>query len=76
MTAAMIALPPSPAENNVSRCVCIDYLQQRTEIVHIDLAAPYQENFRTEQERLFELLIRLYVRARPQSIGQRPFKWT
>ncbi len=29
MNAAMIALPPSPAENHVSSCVRIDYLQQR-----------------------------------------------
>jgi hypothetical protein len=76
MTAAMIALPPSPAENHVSRRVCIDYLQQRSEIVHIDLAACYQENFRSGQERFFELLIRLYVGDCPQSIGQTPFKWT
>jgi hypothetical protein len=29
MAAAMIALPPSVAENRVNRCVRIDYLQQR-----------------------------------------------
>jgi hypothetical protein len=70
VTAVTIALTPTPAENHVSGCARIDYLQQQTQIVDIGLAAAYQENFRIGQERFFGLLVRFYVADCPHSIDQ------
>jgi hypothetical protein len=44
--AVTTALAPTPAENDVSRCVRIYYFQQQAQIVDIGLAAACQENFR------------------------------
>jgi hypothetical protein len=74
--AAMIALPPSPAENHLSRCVRIDYLQQLTGFVTSDGPLLIRGVSKIGQERVFELRLRFYVDDRSQSIGRTTFKWT
>jgi hypothetical protein len=63
-TAAMIALPPSPAENHLSRCVRIDYLQQQTGIVTSDGSLLIMGVSKIGQEPVFELRLRFYVEDR------------
>ena len=72
----MIALPPSPAENRLSRCVRIDYLQQQTGIVTSDGSLLIRGVSKIGQERVFELPVRFYVEDRSQSIARTTFKWT
>jgi hypothetical protein len=75
MTDAMIALPPSPAESHLRRCVRIDYLQQQTGIVTSDRSLPIRRISKTGQERVFEPRVRFYVADRSQSIVWTTFKW-
>ncbi|HVQ89297.1 MAG TPA: hypothetical protein VMT88_14060 [Actinomycetes bacterium] len=75
-TAAMMAKPPSPAERRVSRCVCMDYLQQPTESLTSDRPLLIRRISIIEEERFFELRVRFYVGNCSQSIVRRPFKGT
>ena len=74
--AAMIALPPSAAENRVSCCVRMDYLQQLTGTLTSDRPLLIRRNSRIGLEHFFELRVRFYVEDCSQSISRRPFKWT